>query len=331
MHLNRKMIQGMTPYVLCLIITLLLTSCSLFGGSTPPKAGKAPANQQVYTSPMILLNGSADLTTLDPALAYDQNSLSAISMIYTGLVQLDDHMQVQPQLASSWSKSSDGLTWTFHLRPNLKFSDGTPLTSNDVAYSIDRALQPSTKSTVAPIYLGIIRDADKLLGGGITTLIGDSLQAVDQNTVKIATKTPAPYFLDMLANASSYVVEKSVIDKWGFQWTNHLGDNGGQGRDGPFVVNQPPGLSPGSPVLDQLLHHELQGPAVWQYQYPAGLRPGHRQNGHRKKCLEEHRHSDQPYHSAGHARLQSESHRARCHHFAERQSQRGAGAAATGA
>src|SRR5260370_12482325 len=136
MRMNRKKLRGMTPSVLCLITALFLTSCSLFGGSTPPaKVGKAPANQQVYTSPMVLLNGSTDLITLDPALAYDQNSLSAISMIYTGLVQLDDHMQVQPQLASSWDTSSDGLTWTFHLRPGLKFSDGTPLTASDVVYS----------------------------------------------------------------------------------------------------------------------------------------------------------------------------------------------------
>jgi oligopeptide transport system substrate-binding protein len=236
MRISRKKIPGMMPAVLCLIMTLLLTSCSLFGGSnTPSKAGKAPVSKQIYTSPLILLNGSADLTTLDPALAYDQNSLSAISMIYTGLVQLDDHMQVQPQLASSWSKSSDGLTWTFYLRHNLKFSDGTPLTANDVVYSIDRALQPATKSTVAPIYLGIIRDADKLLGGGITTLIGDSLQVVDQNTVKITTKIPAPYFLDMLANASSYVVEKKLITTYGQNFIYHLNEGGG---DGPFVVKQ---------------------------------------------------------------------------------------------
>lgn len=236
MRISGKKIPGMMPSVLCLIMTLLLTGCSLFGGSnTPPKAGKATASKQVYTAPLIFLDGSTDLTTLDPALAYDQNSLSAISMIYTGLVQLDDHMQVQPQLASSWDKSSDGLTWTFHLRPGLKFSDGTPLTASDVVYSIDRALQPATKSTVAPIYLGIIHNADKLLGGGVTTLIGDSLQVVDQNTVKIVTKSPAPYFLDMLANACSYVVEKKLITTYGTNFTGHLTEGGG---DGPFVVKQ---------------------------------------------------------------------------------------------
>src|SRR5205085_11453919 len=102
-------------------------------------------------------------------LAGDQASTSAITMTYTGLVQLDDKLQVQPQLAQSWNVSSDGLTWTFHLRHNLRFSDGTPLTSADVAYSINRALQPATKSAVAPIYLSLLKDSDKLLAGFIPT------------------------------------------------------------------------------------------------------------------------------------------------------------------
>lgn len=234
MHISRKKLREISLSLLCLITTLLLTGCSLFGGGTP-KAGKAPASQQVYISPLIFLNGNTDLTTLDPALAYDQNSLSVISMIYTGLVSLDDHMQPQPQLASSWQQSSDGLTWTFHLRSNLKFSDGTPLTAKDVASSIDRALQPATKSTVAPIYLGIIQDADKLLGGGITTLINDSLQVVDQQTLKIITQKPAPYFLDMLAKSSSFVVEQKLIKQYKSSFTDHLNEGGGAG---PFIVKQ---------------------------------------------------------------------------------------------
>lgn len=235
MCIKKNTFQGLTPYVLCLITTLLLTSCSLFGGSNGPTNAKAPANKQVYTSPLVLLNGSTDLTTLDPALAYDQNSLNAISMLYTGLVQLDDHMQVVDQLAQSHEVSSDGLTWTFHLKNNLKFSDGTPLTASDVVYSLDRALQPATRSTVAPIYLGIISNANKLLGGGVTTLIGDSLKAVDKNTVQIVTQKKAPYFLTMLAHACSYVVEEKLVKTYGSSFTDHLSEGG---ATGPFIVKQ---------------------------------------------------------------------------------------------
>ncbi|MFL5702948.1 MAG: ABC transporter substrate-binding protein, partial [Ktedonobacteraceae bacterium] len=161
------------PIALCLLI-LLLAACDTGGNQPANKLVKAPASKQIYTVPQV---GIADITTLDPALvmAADQPSMSAIQMIYTGLVQLNDKLQVQPQLAQSWNVSADGTTYTFHLRHNLQFSDGTPITSADVAYSIDRALQPATKSTVAPIYLSLIKDSDKLLAGFIPTftLIGD--------------------------------------------------------------------------------------------------------------------------------------------------------------
>ncbi len=193
---NWNVLRGKnTLFFLCLF-TVLLSGC-IFGGTPPKKLVKAPSNKQVYTVPQV---GVTQLT-LDPAqvLPGDQASLSAVEMLYTGLVQFNDNLQVEPQLAQSWQVSSDGLRYTFTLRPNLKFSDGAPLTSADVAYSIDRALQPATKSPVAPIYLALIKDSDKLLGGYITTLINDSIQTPDSNTIVITLKQKAPYFLAMLA------------------------------------------------------------------------------------------------------------------------------------
>src|ERR1700692_41715 len=129
------------PIFLCLT-ALFLTSCHLFcGNHVTTKLVKAPGAKQVYITPQV---GISDITTFDPALATDLPSINAISMVFTGLVGLDDTLQVQPQLAQSWSVGSDGVTWTFHLKPNLKFSDGTQLTATDVVYSINRALLPAT-------------------------------------------------------------------------------------------------------------------------------------------------------------------------------------------
>ena len=221
-------------FTFCLL-PLFLSSCNLFGGANPlptQQAVKAPSNMQTYTVP---ITGTEDFNTLDPALAHDPSSINAIQMIYTGLVQLNDNLQIQPELAESWELGSDGVTWTFHLKPNLKFSDGTSLTSADVAYSINRALQPETKSKVAPIYLGLIQDSDRLLAGQISTLIGDSLQAPDQHTLVIITKKKAAYFLSMLTSPCSYVVEQSLINKYSSQFTDHLNEGGGAG---PFKVAQ---------------------------------------------------------------------------------------------
>src|SRR5204863_6224429 len=179
----------------------------------------APQNKQTYSVPIV---GIEDFDTLDPALAHDPNSISAIQMISTGLVGLNDTLQVVPQIATSWQVDARGTTWTFHLRPHLKFSDNTDLTSADVAYSIDRALQPDTKSTVAPLYLGLIKDSDQLLAGKRTTLIGDSILTPNPQTVVIITKQKAANFLSMLTSTCAYVVEKSLITKYREQFTDHL-------------------------------------------------------------------------------------------------------------
>jgi oligopeptide transport system substrate-binding protein len=168
---KRMSAAGMSALFILLVI--LLGACS--GGSassTLVPAQKAPADQQTFVEPE---RGISDLATFDPGLSTDLPSINAINMVFTGLVALDQNLVVRPQLASSWTTSANGLTWTFHLRPNLKFSDGTPLTSMDVAYSIDRALQPAEHSTTAPIYLALIKDADRLSQGQIRTIIGDSL------------------------------------------------------------------------------------------------------------------------------------------------------------
>ncbi|MBV9710943.1 MAG: peptide ABC transporter substrate-binding protein [Ktedonobacteraceae bacterium] len=225
---KKKYTTKLLPIIFCLL-GLLLTGCS----NTPQKSlVKAPASKQIYTIPE---TGITDFDTLDPALAHDSTSTNAIQMMYTGMVQLNDQLQVRPQLAQSWSQSGDGMTWTFHLRPNLKFNDGKSLTSADVAYSLDRALQPATRSTVAPLYLGLIRDADQLLSGRVQTLIGDSIQTPDPDTVTITTRKKAAYFLSMLTMPCSYVVEKSLITQYGTGFTDHLSQGGGAG---PFKVAQ---------------------------------------------------------------------------------------------
>src|SRR6266705_3826126 len=233
MYIRKKFTSRLLPIALC-FLAILLAACDLGGGNPQAtKLVKAPANKQIFTMPQV---GTSNIT-LDPALVLsaDQASMNAISMIYTGLVQLDDKLQVQPQLASSWDVSSDGLTYTFHLRHNLKFSDGTPLSATDVAYSIDRALQPATKSTVAPIYLSLIKDSDKMLGGFIPTLINDSLITPDANTLVISIKKRAPYFLAMVTYPCSFVVEKRLIDTYKTAFTDHLTEGG---STGPFKVSQ---------------------------------------------------------------------------------------------
>ncbi|GHO45458.1 peptide ABC transporter substrate-binding protein [Ktedonospora formicarum] len=215
----------------CILLLLLSAACANTS-ATSGKESKATNDKQIAILP---ISGIADIQTFDPGLTTDLTSAGAISMVFTGLVQLNDKLEVYGELAQSYQQSDDGLSWTFKLKPNVKFSDGSPLTSEDVAYSLDRALQPSLKSTTAPIYLSLIKDADKLQKGSIKTLIGDSILTPDSSTIVLQTTRRAPYFLQALTYACSYVVQKHLVTKYGNNWTAHLEEGAGSG---PWIVSR---------------------------------------------------------------------------------------------
>jgi oligopeptide transport system substrate-binding protein len=240
MKFRKKYTLQFLPALLCLV-AMLVAACGSQGAQG--QGQKAPNTQQSMRIAFEGGNGSGDITTIDPALDSDLPSNQVISLAFTGLVQLNNNLKIQPQLALSWDTSPDGLKWTFHLKPDLKFSDGNPLDANDVAYSINRALSPNINNLsggLASTYLGLIKDAIAFTTGGVgapTTLIGDSIKIIDPNTLELDLSHSTGYFLDALAYPTSWVVEKSVIGKWGdTKWTDHLADNGGQGGDGPFKV-----------------------------------------------------------------------------------------------
>ena len=237
MRSSKKLRSRFLTASLCLVVMVLLAACGGNGTTNQRGNGKppmAPASQQVFRTPEAV----ADLKSFDPAQVTDLASIGAADMVFTGLLAENDQLQVVPQMASSYDVSSDGMSYTFHLRPGLEFSDGTALTSADVAYSIDRALSPAIYGTnsISMTYLGLLKGAMDRANGKISTLIGTAIQTPDANTVVLNISTPSAYFLEALTYPTSYVVEKKVIEQWGNKWTDHLGDNGGQGGDGPFKV-----------------------------------------------------------------------------------------------
>jgi peptide/nickel transport system substrate-binding protein/oligopeptide transport system substrate-binding protein len=214
--------------VLCLL-TLLIAAC---GGGTDSSSNSGKAKDQIYVVPRI---GAADIKTLDPAITTDSESSPIIQQMFTGLVEFDNNLNIKDELAQSHQLESDGLTWTFKLKPNLKFSNGDPLTSKDVAWSINRALDPKTKSTTAGTYLALIKGADEMVNGKRSTLIGYSLLTPDDNTIKIVTTQKASYFLQTLTYPTSYVLNKKILDKYGDRWAEHIGEGAGSG---PFTLSK---------------------------------------------------------------------------------------------
>ncbi len=174
--------------VVCLVLlSMLVSGCAQ--AAAPGASGGQPQKGGTLT---ISLTDS-DVRTFDPTQALENSSIWVNLQVYDQLVRVAaDGKSVEPDLASSWDVNTDGSEYTFHLRPNLKFSDGTPLTSSDVKFSIQRAA------------------GDKSGWNWIYPKMTD-IQTPDANTVKFILATPwAPFVADMALFASSILPATEV-------------------------------------------------------------------------------------------------------------------------
>jgi peptide/nickel transport system substrate-binding protein/oligopeptide transport system substrate-binding protein len=237
---------------LACIVPLLLSACG-------PQAGGAAslASDQTFTYPYTNLD-QINQVVLDPAAVSYFADSTFTSMLYSGLVTLSPDLTVVGDAATTWDIDATGTIYTFHLRPDMHFSDGTPLTATDFAYSINRALDPHfcdkldavaypPASGLCPAglvagYLGHIVGATAFNGGTGSPINGEgnnprtSVNVLDPLTLQIRLDSPIAYFLETLTYPFSYPVEKKLIDRYpGGLWVRHL-DEGG--TNGPFKVAQ---------------------------------------------------------------------------------------------
>lgn len=248
---------------------LLVAGCIGGPASNAPN-DVAPKDKQILNYQLV--TGATDIVGLDPDMSFaDQQetarsphagSILPISLIFSGLVTFDRNLGVTNWDATKIDVSSDGQTYTFHLRDGLKFSDGAPVTAADYAYSINRTLDPCLASPIAP-YLYEIKDAytfnaEKCTPGAggspgtyapgynqttpvLKDLLTDSVVASDPTTLVIKLAAPTAYFLPALAYPSSYAIERSVVgaDGYNSRWTDALSKGTtGQGGSGPYYVSK---------------------------------------------------------------------------------------------
>ena len=198
-----------------------ITGCSHKGIQTP--------HDNILRYPLL-----ASPTTFDPAMVTDGTTIDMLQQIFEGLVQWTPQNTLAPDLASSWTKSSDGLTYTFHMRKDVTFQDGTPLTASDVKYSITRALLPSEKSPVALAYLGDIVGAADVNAGRSPDVKG--IQVPDPYTVVFHIVKPEASWIYTLTYPTAYVVSKKEASQASGELTSDL-DIAGAGS-GPFKLTR---------------------------------------------------------------------------------------------
>ncbi len=189
----------------------------------------------------ILLTGNGvEPKTLDPQLNTGSPDGRVISALSEGLVTQDpvDPFAVRPGMASSWEHSDDFRQWTFHLRPEAKWSDGTPLTAQDFVYSYQRILSPKLGAELAELFYGIT-NAEAFNKGRITDFAQVGIKAPDPQTLVITADAPMPYLLNMASTYTYYPVQKAAVEANGgmLDRDNQWFELGKYVGNGPFVLS----------------------------------------------------------------------------------------------
>lgn len=224
---NKRMWTIVVAIVSIVCVLAICTTVAAVGVGTYLTPGQRSAVQPAQSTGVLRLYGRQPVT-LDPALAGDANSTEFIDKIFSGLVTLNDKLEIVPELAKSWDVSDGGKVYTFHLRDGLKFQDGTPVTAEDFKYSVERMTDPATGSQVASSYVtDIVGAADKLAGKAKEV---KGVEVLDPSTVRITIDAPKAYFLSKLSYHTFYIVDRRNVESGGPNWW--LKPNG----TGPFKL-----------------------------------------------------------------------------------------------
>ena len=181
-----------------------------------------------------------DPETIDPALNSAVDGGNMLLHSFECLLTVDQDGKLAPGQAESWETSEDGLTWTFHLRDGLKWSDGSDLTANDFVYSWKRVCDPMVAAPYAETVLSMVEGYEDAIAGNL-----DALQVVaeDDTTFVVTLNAPCSYFGSLAAFATLSPVQQATIEANGDAWATAAET---YISNGPFYISE---WVPGSYIL----------------------------------------------------------------------------------
>ena len=168
----------------------------------------------------VTIINNAEPESLDPGIISGIPEFRVVIGLFEGLTRLDPRTaRPSPGLAQSWDVSSDGCIYTFHLRTNLLWSTGDPLTADDMVYSWLRAANPATASDYAGEFF-YLKNGEAFVTGKLKDPAQVGVHALDKFTVRVELNQPTAFFLDLCALPVMSVVPRQTIEKYGDRWLN---------------------------------------------------------------------------------------------------------------
>jgi len=186
----------------------MLTRCALTGTTTAAVAFSiSPLRNAGAATPRdvaVMAKQIDDITSLDPHESFEPSGNEIVGNCYQVLVTPDrtDPAVLRGDLAESWQAAEDGLSYTFRLRPNARFASGTPVTAEDAAFSLQRAVMLDKAPASIISQFGFTRDN-----------VGDRIRATDDRTLvlRLADRKAPSFLLYCLSSVVGSIVEKKAV------------------------------------------------------------------------------------------------------------------------
>lgn len=198
---------------LILILSTFFVLAGCFGGGTTKEpasndSGK-PSDETEETAPKVLrLNNSSEPGSLHPGTAQGTHDSWILEHAFEGLTKKTQEGEIIPGMAEEWETSEDGLTWTFHLRDGIHWSNGDPVTAADFEYAWKYALNPESASTYA--YQLYYLEGGQEFNEGKAGEDKVGVTATDEKTLEVKLAQPTPYFLDLTSFYTYYPINQKV-------------------------------------------------------------------------------------------------------------------------
>jgi len=198
--------RGFPGKAACLIL-LLLVSAGCSRRETPAEAG--------VRTQTLLVGNAAEPADLDPQVQFAATDYNIANALFEGLTWTDAKTSLPvPGAAERWDESPDGRVYTFHLRPEARWSNGDPVSASDFVFSFHRILRPTFASASANM-LWPIKNARAFNSGKITDFSLVGVKALDPVTLEITLEQPTGYLPALTANQAWFPVPQKTIEKFG--------------------------------------------------------------------------------------------------------------------
>lgn len=163
----------------------------------------------------ITVTAKSEIPSMDPSLITDSVGFQWAGETIEGLYRLDENSQLTEGMAVDSSVTEDGLTWTFNLREDAKWSNGDPVTANDFVYSWRRAVDPEVGSEYGPYFLGGVVKNASAVSNGDAPVEDLGVKAVDDKTLEVQLEKPVPYFKSMTVFVTFMPLNQSFVEEHG--------------------------------------------------------------------------------------------------------------------